>query len=190
MTKKWIQLLKSPGDYFDSFMDSQPSWLIAYAAFYMASFVKTIGNLVFSEIPPSTGVILGRSFVGALGAGLISMFLMGLLWAWVGSRIVGGKASIAITTKACGYAFLYPSIFGLLTVPLMLWIPGQEMESNWPVVIGILSVQISVGFWSLYLAFLGVKRLNHFNWIKTLIVVIWFPVLLSMVAILGYFSFI
>ena len=115
---------------------------------------------------------------------MVNVALFGVLWLWVGSKLVRGKASLSITTKACGYAFLYPSIVGLLTVPPMLWLSGGPVESTWLPVLGAVALQLGAGLWALGIALVAVKRLNGFGWGKTLVVATWLPGLFFVVIFL------
>jgi len=172
MRQGWLQLLKQPAAYFEAFENTAPSWRVAYTGFYLMSFVEAVGNRVFGNVSASPGAILGRSLLSALGAAFLNAAVFGIVWFWIGSRLVGGKASVTTTTKACGYAFLYPSILGLLTVPWMLQLPGEFIGLA---ILGIIAVQFIAGLWALVIALLAVKHLNGFGWSETLIVAIWFP---------------
>ena len=175
MMQGWLQLLKQPAAYFEAFENAAPSWRVAYVGFYLVSFVEAVGNRVFGNVSASPGAILGRSLLSALGAAFLNAAVFGIVWFWVGSKLVGGKASLAATTKACGYAFLYPSILGLLTVPWMLQLSGSSVESAALTILGIMAVQFIAGLWAFVMALLAVKHLNGFGWGRTLIVAIWFP---------------
>jgi len=190
MMNGWLQLLKAPRTYFDAFDDAAPSWQVTYACFYLVCFVESIGNLAFSDSSPPASYVLRRSLIGALSGAVLNGLFFGVLWMWVGSKLVRGKASLVITTKACGYAFLYPSIVALLTVPAMLWLSAMPDDSLLFAfaLLGTVVIQLVAGLWSLGVALLAVKSLNGFGWGKTLVVAIWLPSLL-VVVILGVMAF-
>lgn len=178
MNKDIIRIIKAPSHYFSRFSDLEPSWVVAYIGFYLISFVESVATRAFGASPPSTAIILGRSAVGALGGGVISAVGFGILWLWLGAKLVKGTASLAITVKACGYAFLIPSVLGLLTVPGMLWL---STESNTTILLSIAVIQLIAGSWSLGIAFIALKNINSFSWHKTSFVALWLPVLLFIV---------
>lgn len=171
----WLQLLRQPGTYFDTFDDSAPSWRVAYLGFYLMTFVESVGNRAFGDVALPVGTILGQSLPGSLGAAIQNAIIYGILWLWVGSRLVRGSASLATTAKACGYAFLWPSLLGLLTVPLILWLSDPRAESSALVLLFAAALQLVAGLWALGVALLAVKHINGFRWGKTIIVAIWLP---------------
>ena len=53
MAQGWLQLLKQPGAYFEAFNDGAPSWKVAYAGFYLMTFVE--GLPANNRLKPTAG---------------------------------------------------------------------------------------------------------------------------------------
>jgi hypothetical protein len=180
-----VTLLTRPNQYFEAFEDRSPDWLIAYLGYYLVAFVEAIGNLSFADtsIPP-TSIIARSAFSSILGA-VINLAIFGIAWIYLGSKILGGKVSFKGVVQAVGYAFVWPGIFSLITVPLMLFLGDwrSNVSAARVLLYILLPAQIIAGLWALVYAVLAARQLNKFGWLRTLGVVIWFPVLLVAVVL-------
>ncbi len=116
---------------------------------------------------------------------LVNVFLFGVLWFYVGARLVGGEATLDTTVRAVGYAFLWPGIASLVIVVVSNYI-GDASSSAIP---ASLFFRLALGLWSICLAGIAMKYVHSLSWGRTIAVVLWLPVLmLALVGGLEFFS--
>jgi len=173
-------LLTKPSYYFKTFGERSPNWSIAYLGYYLVAFVEAIGNLSLGDTPIPTTTVIVRSTISSIWCAVINLLAFGIFWMYLGSKIVGGKAPFKRVVQAVGYAFVWPGVLSLVTVPLML------VSSNWEskvlaarvLLYVVLPVQLVLGLAGLVCSVVAVKQLNGFGWLRSLAVAAWFPFLL------------
>ena len=173
-------LLTKPGQFFANFSDLPPKWIIAYIGYYLVTFIEAVGNLADRDLSVSITTILYRSIFSSLWGAIANLFFFGILWMYLGSKIFGGRAPIKDTVQAVGYAFLYPGIISLITVPLTLLSAGygNETSEGLGLICLLLPLQLVLGIAALLYSGIAIKQLNGFGWLKTLGVLVWFPLLI------------
>ena len=119
---------------------------------------------------------LAGALVGILLNWIFSVFLFGVLWFFVGARVLGGRGSLDTTVRAVGYAFLWPALFALPVALAHATAPATR--SN----IGTLVLAGGLGIWTLALAAIGVKYVHSLSWGRTVLVLLWVPVVALMCA--------
>lgn len=90
-----------------------------------------------------------------------------------------GSALVTPNPPTVGYAFFYPGVFSLITVPFMLLSAnlGDETSLGMALTCVIAPLQLGLGLWALIYAAIAIKQLNSFSWIRVLGVLVWFPIL-------------
>jgi hypothetical protein len=157
-------LLYRPSDYFRNFERQEPRRTVALGAFLLHALAEAAG----------AGIPGPNEAAGALAGVLLnwafSVLLFGVLWFFVGARALGGRGSLDTTIRAVGYAFLWP---GLIALPVALAHgTAPSPRSN----IGTLVVAGGLGLWTLALAAIGVKHVHSLSWGRTVVVLLWVPV--------------
>jgi hypothetical protein len=178
-------LLTKPSIFFEKFNELPPKWIISYCGYFLITFVEAIGNLVYQDAPASVLSIFIRGFLSSFLGAFLNILIFGVLWMALGSKIFGGAASFKAIVQAVGYAFFYPGLFSLITVPLMLASVGLGGDTTIGIALTcvVLSLQFALGLWAMVHSAIAIKNLNHFSWAKTLGVIAWFPIVLIMTAV-------
>jgi len=166
-----------PRDYFRQFMTEETSWNIAYAGYFLVSFSKIVGRLADADVPPTPPVIVLRAALGSILGAFGGMLFFGLFWFYLGTKIAGGSAPASLTVRAVGHAFFWPSLVGLLAVPIEIYLstldPLSEQYNLWLIVLMAISLPCFV--WMFVLLGIGVAQLNGFNLWQSLLAILWLP---------------
>ncbi len=162
-------LLQRPVEYFRTFPDRAASLRVALGAFLILALaeVSAAGEMPHASDVPQLIMWLALNWV-------FGVVFFGVLWFFVGARLLGGKANLSTTIRAVGYAFLVPAIvalaFTLVTAPLGKMAVGPAL--------GVLSVKVLLGVWSVCLAGVAVKFVHALTWRRAVVVVLWMPAVL------------
>jgi hypothetical protein len=179
-----LTLFRRPGSFFADFSQTSPNWLAAYLGYCLITLASSLG--AGNAAPASAGQ--GSAMFNLNGLLQIvlesgfSMVFYGVLWMYFGSRLVMGRASLAHTVQALGYAFLWPGLLGALAALLPVILPGALAGAAGPA-LTLLAIRIGAGVWAIVLAAIALQALNSLNWRRTLIAVLWLPVTLTAIAI-------
>jgi hypothetical protein len=160
------ELLQHPVEYFRQVPSRTTSPWVALGSFLIVAVaeVAAAGEVPSARDVPQVLMWLALNWI-------FGVAFFGVLWFFVGARLLGGKASLNATVRAVGYAFLVPGIvalaFTLLTAPLGKMSVGPTL--------GVLGVKVLLGLWSVCLAGVAVKFVHSLTWRRTAVVVLWMP---------------
>ena len=163
------ELLHHPVEYFRQFPNRRASLRVALGSFLILALaeVSAVGEMPSAGDVPEVLMWLALNW-------LFGVAFFGVLWFFVGARLLGGKATLNATVRAVGYAFLVPGIvalaFTLLTAPLGKMSVGPALT--------VLGVKVLLGLWSICLAGIAVKFVHSLTWRRAAAVVLWMPALL------------
>lgn len=169
-----IGLLYRPSAFFASFDGRSASRALALGAFLLLAVVEGYGELVAADASQRVALVPGVALNG-----LLKVVVFGVVWFYVGARVVGGTASLDTTVKAVGYAFFWPALIAVATVALL---EGSGPQSTDFVLLSI-GLRVLLGILSIVLAALAVRHVHRLSIGRTLAVVLWFPVALIGVAL-------
>jgi hypothetical protein len=179
-----LTLLRRPGRFFAAFSQTNPNWLAACLGYCLITLASSLG--AGNAGPASAGqgsatLNLNGLLQIVLESGF-SMIFYGVLWMYFGSRLVMGRASLAHTVQALGYAFLWPGLVGALAALLPVILPGA-LPGAPGLALALLVIRLGAGVWAIALAAIALKALNSLSWRRTLIAVLWLPVTLTAIAV-------
>jgi hypothetical protein len=166
------ELLQRPVEYFRHFPSRAASLWVALGSFLILALteVSAAGEVPSASDVPQVIMWLALNW-------LFGVVFFGVLWFFVGARLLGGRASLNATVRAVGYAFLVPGMvalaFTLLTAPLGKMSVGPALS--------VLGIKVLLGLWAICLAGIAVKFVHSLTWRRAVVVVLWMPaVLLSL----------
>jgi hypothetical protein len=177
-----LGLLTHPRRFFSAFSRANPSWVAAYLGYFLITLAGSLGALNAASGSAGQGSALLNALLRALLDGGFSMIFFGVVWMYFGSRLVMGRASLARTVQAVGYAFLWPGLVGALALLLPTAVPGI-LPGATGLAFVFLAIRLAAGFWALALAAIALKALNGLDWRRTLIAILWLPLALSVIAV-------
>ena len=160
------ELLQRPVVYFRQFPSRATSLWVALGSFLILALaeVSSAGEMPSASDVPQVLMWLALNWI-------LGVAFFGVLWFFVGARLLGGKGGLNATVRAVGYAFLVPGIvalaFTLLTAPLGKMSVGPTL--------GVLGVKVLLGLWAVCLAGVAVKFVQSLTWRRAAIVVLWMP---------------
>lgn len=183
-------MLAHPNRFFNEFHKLPPKWLVAYIGYYLVAFEVILNGLVtdekMAELEISlSGIFLISFFTAFIGA-LLYRLDLGVIWLFLGSKIFGGRALSAELGNAVGYILLPFGIVGLVAVPAALipaWI-GDETTIAIASLCVTLPVLLLINLAMLVYSAFAVRQLNGFGWWKTLGVMAWYPLLLTLLGVI------
>ena len=180
-----LQILVRPGRYFGTFGDRSPRWSIAYLGYFMSGSVTVLGNLISTDIPLSLLALILLSTFGAALNAVFNLFLFGIVWMYLGSRMVGRNVSLVQTVQAVGYAFLWPGMIGSLFI-LFLFLFYRFRSADvlcssrvWDLTLPMMMLVLGIA--TLVYTVLAVRHLNKLDGWRTFALAVWFPAFLAAV---------
>ena len=122
-----------------------------------------------------TAIRLALAFT--LGSFLQWLFVGGL-WLHLGSRLLGGKASLDESISGFSAAMIFPASIGLL--PAILWPHMMENASEVLalVALGLMGTHLLFAVWAWFRGVNAVRHVHRFGLGRAVVVAIWFPALL------------
>jgi hypothetical protein len=173
MTMNGDLLLHSPVEYFRDFERRGASMWIALAAFFIVALAEAVA---VGELPKPSEV--PQVLMWVVLNWVLGVLFFGVLWFFVGARVLGGKASLGTTVRAVGYAFLLPGTLALAVT--LLTAPLGKMAAVGA--LGLGAVKVALGVWSLCLAGIAVGFAHKLTWLRAVFVVLWMPAVWLVVA--------
>jgi hypothetical protein len=162
-------LFHSPIEYFRQFDKHHSSLWVALGSFLLLA----LGQVATAGEPPSLSE-LPLAVMWVLLNWIFGVVFFGVIWFFLGAKALGGKADLATTVRAVGYAFLIPAIVALIVSALTAAFgdssPGGAMR--------MLAINGLLGLWSLCVAGIAIRFVHSLSWQRATLVVLWMPAFL------------
>jgi hypothetical protein len=171
-----IGILRTPSQYFSQINKSNISWFHALLGYYVVAYSEGVANLLSMGWDTLTAIFM--PCIGALVGGVFGIILYGFLWFYVGSKIVGGSASLVEVVGVIGLALFWPGLISLGIVPLLLILPSQSLLAA----VLVLVCQLALGAWSLFLSGIAIRHMAGLTLGRAVFVTFW---LLGIVFLFG-----
>ncbi len=159
-------------------VDPPRPWFIALLGYYLAGVAEAIG-----QYASFGGFDLWRTLLAGVTLGAFHMLVFGVIGVWLGSKIFRGPATVSGSIHAVGACMLVPSI---VAVPLSIMLLTPWGASNPLLSLGLLFLLVLVALWIWVRIWFAVRTLNGFGAGRTWGVVLWVPVLVVVIGLVGY----